>query len=63
MRSNAMTDRRRALTEVLTLGLANGLLLGAGLTAAHRAPALLVASGAGTFLTLSYLLVTRWKQY
>ncbi len=57
-----MTHARRALAEVLTLGLANGLLLGAGLTAAHRAPALLVASGVGTLVTLAYLLTMRWRQ-
>ena len=34
-----MTYARRALSEVLALGLANGLLLGAGLTAPHRGPA------------------------
>ena len=56
-----MTDARRALSEVLALGLTNGLLLGAGLTATHRAPALLLACGAGTFITLTYLLLTRWK--
>ncbi len=55
-----MTHARRAVTEVLALGLANGVLLGAGLTAAHRGPALLLASGAGTFLTLIYLLTMRW---
>jgi len=57
-----MTHARRALSEVLALGLGNGLLLGAGLTASHRAPALLWACGAGTFLTLTYLLMTRWKE-
>lgn len=57
-----MTETRRALTEMLVLGLANGLLLGAAMTAAHRAPALLIASGVGTFVTLTYLLTTRWKQ-
>ena len=51
-----MTQARRALTEVLALGLANGLLLGAGLTAGHRGPALLVASLVGTSITLAYLL-------
>lgn len=62
MRSNTITDARRALTEMLVLGVANGLLLGAGLTAAHRGPALFIASGIGTFITLAYLLMTRWKQ-
>ena len=57
-----MTHARRVLSEVLALGLANGLLLGAGLTAAHRGPALLLASGAGTVITLTYLLTTRWHQ-
>lgn len=58
-----MTDVRHALSEVLALGLANGLLLGTALTAAHRAPALLIASGVGTFITLTYLLTTRWHQF
>lgn len=57
-----MTDARRALSEVLVLGLTNGVLLGAGLTAAHRVPVLLMACGAGTFLTLTYLLMLRWKR-
>ncbi len=57
-----MTHARRALSEVLALGVTNGLLLGAGLTAAHRVPALLIASGAGTFITLAYLLTMRWRQ-
>ena len=57
-----MTHTRRAISEVLALGLTNGLLLGAGLTAAHRAPALLMASAFGTFITLTYLLATCWKQ-
>lgn len=57
-----MTHARRALAEVLALGVANGFLLGAGLTAAHRVPALLFASVAGTFLTMAYLLVMRWRQ-
>jgi hypothetical protein len=57
-----MTQIRRALAEVLALGLANGLLLGAGLAGAHRGHALMVASGAGTFITLTYLLMTRWRQ-
>ena len=57
-----MTHARRVLLEVLALGLANGLLLGAGLTAAHRAPALLLACGAGTLITLTYLLTMRWRQ-
>jgi hypothetical protein len=57
-----MTHVRRALAEVLALGMANGILLGAGLAAAHRAPALLVASGTGTFITLTYLVMTRWRQ-
>jgi len=57
-----MTYARRALSEVLALGLANGLLLGAGLTAPHRGPALLLACGAGTLITLAYLLTMRWKQ-
>jgi len=57
-----MTQIRRALAEVLALGLANGLLLGAGLATAHRGHALMIASGAGTFITLTYLLMTRWRQ-
>ena len=57
-----MTYTRRALAEVLALGLANGLLLGAGLAAAHPAHGLMVASGAGTFITLTYLLMTHWRQ-
>jgi hypothetical protein len=57
-----MTYARRALSEVLALGLANGLLLGAGLTSAHRGPALLMASGIGTFMTFAYLLTMRWKR-
>lgn len=57
-----MTQLRRALAEVLALGLANGLLLGVGLAAANRGHALMVASGAGTFITLTYLLMTRWRQ-
>ena len=57
-----MTQIRRALAEVLALGLANGLLLGAGLAATNRGHALIVASGAGTFITLTYLLMTRWRQ-
>ena len=57
-----MTHTRRALAEVLALGLANGLLLGAGLAAANPAHALLVNMGAGTFITLTYLLMTRWKE-
>ena len=57
-----MTHTWRALTEVLALGLANGVLLGAGLTAEHRVPALLIACGAGTLITLTYLLAMRWKQ-
>ena len=57
-----MTHVRRAIAEVLALGLANGLLLGAGLAAAHRGHGLLVASGAGTFITLTYLLMTRWRE-
>ena len=58
-----MTHPRRVLFELLALGLANGLLLGAGLTAVHRAPAMLMACGAGTFITLTYLLTARWKQF
>lgn len=58
-----MTHAQRALSEVLALGLTNGLLLGAALTATHRVPALLIASGAGTLITLTYLLMTRWKQF
>ena len=58
-----MTHARGALSEVLALGLTNGLLLGAGLTAAHRGQALLMACGAGTFISLTYLLTTRWKQF
>jgi hypothetical protein len=57
-----MTQIRRALAEVLALGLANGLLLGTALAAAHRGHALIVASGAGTFISLTYLLMTRWRQ-
>lgn len=57
-----MTHARRALAEVLALGLANGLLLGTALTAAHRGPALLIASGIGTFVTLTYLLIMRWRR-
>jgi hypothetical protein len=57
-----MTHARRALSEVLALGLANGLLLGAGLAAADRAPALFMACGAGTFITLTYLLTMRRRQ-
>ena len=57
-----MNHARRALSEVLVLGLANGALLGAGLTATHRVPALFAACGAGTFLTLTYLLMMRWKR-
>ena len=57
-----MTHARRALSEVLALGLGNGLLLGAALTSAHRAPALLMACGLGTLLTLTYLLTMRWKR-
>lgn len=58
-----MTHVRRTLSEMLALGLANGLLLGAGLTASHRAPALLLACGAGTVISLTYLLTMRWKQF
>jgi len=57
-----MTHVRRAIAEVLALGLANGLLLGAAIAAANRGHALFVASGAGTFITLTYLLITRWRQ-
>jgi hypothetical protein len=57
-----MTDARRVLSEVLALGVANGLLMGTALTASHRGPALLMASGVGTFVTLTYLLETRWRQ-
>ena len=57
-----MTHVRRALAEVLALGLANGLLLGAALATAHPGHALAVATGSGTFITLTYLLVTRWRQ-
>ncbi len=57
-----MTRMGRAFTELLALGVANGLLLGAGLAAAHRVQALGVAAGAGTFITLTYLLATRFRQ-
>ena len=57
-----MKHINRALAEVLALGLANGLLLGAALATADRGHALFVASGAGTFITLTYLLMTRWRQ-
>jgi hypothetical protein len=49
------------MTELLALGLANGLLLGAALAATHRGHALAVAAGAGTFISLTYLIVTRWR--
>ena len=55
-----ITHLRRALAEMLALGLANGALLGAGLAAADRALALLVASGAGTLINLAYLLLLLW---
>lgn len=58
-----MTRTRRALAELLALGLANGLLLGGALAAAHRGHALAVAVGTGTFVTLTYLLMTRWRQF
>jgi hypothetical protein len=58
-----MIHARRALFEVLALGLANGLLLGAALAAANPGPALLLACGAGTVVTLVYLLTTRWKPF
>jgi hypothetical protein len=57
-----MTHTRRTLAEVLALGMANGLLLGAGLAAVHRGQALFVASVAGTLITLTYLLVSRWSE-
>ncbi len=56
-----MTRIGRMMAEVLALGVANGLLLGAALAAAHRAHALLVAAGAGTFITLTYLVATRFR--
>ncbi len=58
-----MTRTRRALAELLALGLANGLLLGGALATAHRGHALVVAVGTGTFVTLTYLLTTRWRQF
>ncbi len=42
------------------LGLANGLLLGGALAAAHRGHALAVAVVAGVFITSTYLLSCRW---
>ena len=57
-----MTHTHRAVAEAVALGVANGLLLGAGLGAAHRLEALAIASGVGTFLTLTYLLMVRWRQ-
>ncbi len=58
-----MTRTRRAFSELLALGLANGVLLGGALAAAHRGHALAVAMVTGTFITLVYLLATRWRQF
>jgi threonine/homoserine/homoserine lactone efflux protein len=57
-----MTRMSRAFGELLALGVANGLLLGAGLAAADRVHALVVATGAGTFISLTYLVVTRFRR-
>lgn len=56
-------DTRRALAETLVLGIANGLLLGIGLTAANVAYGLLLACGLGTLLSFSYLLAFHRKRW
>lgn len=53
---------QRALAETLALGVANGVLLGVGFTAADRAYGLLLAVGTGTMITLSYLFASRWTR-
>ncbi len=53
-----MTRLRRVFGEVLALGFVNGILLGTALAASNPVPALLVASGGGTFLNMIYLLAT-----
>ena len=55
-------ETQRAMVETLALGLANGVLLGIGLTAANRGYGLSLAFCIGTLLTLSYLLTSRWKR-
>ena len=54
-----MTNRARRFWELVALGIANGVLLGAGLAAAHRGHAVPVAVGAGVFITFAYWLSTR----
>ncbi len=63
MKEIGMTRTSRALTELLALGLGNGLLLGGALAAVNRGCALALAMGTGTFVTLAYLLATRWRQF
>lgn len=45
---------RGAVREVLGLGLANGIFIGAGMMAAHPAHGVLAALGAGTCMTMAY---------
>lgn len=54
----ATSAARRVVGEVLGLGLANGIFIGAGLMASHPAHGVLAAIGAGTCMTLAYLFMT-----
>jgi len=49
---------RRAIGEILALGVANGVFLGAGFMAPSPLHAVLAAMGAGSCISLAYLFVT-----
>jgi hypothetical protein len=51
---------RDGLQHWIGLGLANGILLGGALAAAHRGHALAVAAVAGILITSTYLVGCRW---
>ena len=56
----SMNRAARQVTELLALGIANGLALGTALAASHRGHALAIAVGAGTAITMVYLAAARW---
>lgn len=55
--NTATPAARRPVKEVIGLGLANGIFIGAGLLASHPAHGVLAALGAGTCMTVAYLFV------
>ncbi len=55
-------NARHLIPQLVAMGLANGILIGAAVVTSHPLYYLLVATGAGTFINLTWFLASRSRR-